>query len=96
MVEIRHTHEFKLWLIHQRGKRARGLVLAHVDRLHLGLPSDVHEVRPGMYEMRIEQGLGYRLYFVYLEPTTLVMLTAGDTRTQDRDIQLATKLAINI
>lgn len=96
MVEIRHTHEFKLWLVHQRGKRARGLVLAHVDRLQLGLPSDVHEVKPELFEMRIEQGLGYRLYFVYLDPTTIVLLSAGDTRTQDRDIQLASKLAINI
>lgn len=96
MVEIRHTHEFKLWLVHQRGKRARGLVLAHVDRLQLGLPSEVDEVKPELFAMRVEQGLGYRLYFVYLDPTTIVLLAAGDTRTQDRDIQLASKLAINI
>lgn len=96
MVDIQQTQNFKQWLRDQRGKRARGLVQVHVDRLHLGLASDVHELQGGLFEMRIEQGLGYRVYFVCPTDQRIVLLAAGDTRTQDRDIQLATRLAINM
>lgn len=96
MVEIQQTSNFKQWLRDQRGRRARGLVQVHVDRLHLGLPADVHEVQPGLFELRIEQGLGYRVYFASPGDRQVVLLTAGDTRTTDRDIQLANRLAVNM
>ncbi len=96
MIEIRHTSNFKQWLRDQRGKRARGLVQAHVDRLQLELPSDVQEVQPGLFELRIEQGLGYRLYFTCLGPAVIVMLWAGDNRTRERDLMFAHKLFINL
>ena len=96
MVEIQQSQNFKLWLRDQRGKRARGLVQVHIDRLHLGLSADVHELPGGLFEMRIEQGLGYRVYFVKPSPQCVMLLSAGDTRTQDRDIQLANRLAINM
>ncbi len=96
MVEIQQTQNFKQWLRDQRGKRARGLVQVHVDRLHLGLPADVRELQNGLFEMRIEQGLGYRVYFVAPSDQRIVLLVAGDNRTQDRDIQLAGRLAINM
>ena len=49
----------------------------------------------GISEMRIDYGPGYRVYFVQ-RGTALVILLAGDKRTQDRDVATARELASNL
>jgi probable addiction module antidote protein len=36
---------------------------------------------------------GYRVYFVRRGATLIILLTGGDERTQDRDIEKALKMA---
>ncbi|WP_328591174.1 type II toxin-antitoxin system RelE/ParE family toxin [Rhizobium rhizophilum] len=46
-----------------------------------------------MSELRINCGPGYRVYFIRDGPVVYVRLCGGDKSTQDKDIQLAKKLA---
>jgi putative addiction module killer protein len=43
--------------------------------------------------MRIDYGPGYRIYFVRRGNDIVVLLCAGDKRTQDRDLARALDLA---
>jgi len=43
--------------------------------------------------MRIDYGPGYRVYFVGRGAQAVVLLAGGDKSTQDRDIDIALRLA---
>jgi putative addiction module killer protein len=44
-------------------------------------------------EMRIDYGAGYRVYYVQRGAAIVILLCAGDKRTQSRDIKRAQELA---
>ena len=56
-------------------------------------PGDAKGVGKGVMEMRIDYGPGYRVYYTSQGPTIVVVLCAGDKRTQSRDIKRAQELA---
>jgi len=47
----------------------------------------------GVLELKIDYGPGYRIYFAQRGRALIVLLAAGDKRTQDTDIKTALKLA---
>ncbi len=61
--------------------------------MQLGLAGDVKPVGEGVSELRIDYGPGYRIYFAQRGRTLIVLLAAGDKRTQDKDIKTALKFA---
>ena len=93
MVEIRQTDEYARWFERLRDRKARAHVLARVRRLSLGNPGDVKPVGEGISELRINYGPGYRVYFVNSGKDVIILLAAGDKKTQDRDIKKAINLA---
>jgi putative addiction module killer protein len=50
----------------------------------------------GVMEMRIDYGPGYRVYFVRRGSAIVILLCAGDKRTQATDIKRAHVLAREI
>jgi putative addiction module killer protein len=92
MQEVRQTEEFSKWLRSLADARAKGRIVARIDRLKLGNPGDVAPVGDGVSEMRIHYGPGYRVYFVQ-RGAACVLLTGGDKSTQAADIAKAKHLA---
>ena len=78
------------------GCPARARVLVRVERLAAGNPEDVRPVGEGVSELRIDYGPGYRVYFKKQGRTMVVLLAGGDKRTQNRDIEMALRLARNL
>ena len=64
--------------------------------MSLGNRGDVRAVGEGVWEMRIDYGPGYRVYFKQLGDSIVVLLAGGDKRSQQRDIQTAKALARNL
>ncbi|MHB0980706.1 MAG: type II toxin-antitoxin system RelE/ParE family toxin [Thermoleophilia bacterium] len=93
MRTIRQTDEYALWFDKLRDRQARFRILARIKRLSLGNPGDVAPVGEGVSEMRIDCGPGYRIYFLQRGSALIVLLAAGDKRTQTRDIERAKELA---
>jgi putative addiction module killer protein len=93
MVEIVKTDVFDKWLTALRDRKARARILVRISRLALGNPGDVKPVGHGLSEMRIDEGPGYRVYFLQRGTTLIVLLAGGDKATQDRDIRQAIMLA---
>jgi len=80
---------FDQWMAKRKDARAKARILVQLDRLRLGLPGDWKAVGTGVFELRIREGRGYRVYFAREGTTVLVLLCAGDKSTQGRDIERA-------
>jgi putative addiction module killer protein len=96
VIEVRRTDVFAEWLDDLRDLRARARVQARIERLALGNPGDVRPVGEGVSELRIDQGPGYRVYFVHRGKTLIILLAGGDKSTQAKDIETALRLARNL
>jgi len=76
-----------------KDRQAVARIAARIDRLALGNPGDVKPIGSGISEMRIDYGPGYRVYFMHRGSTIVVILCAGDKRTQAADIRRAVKMS---
>jgi putative addiction module killer protein len=47
---------------------------------------DAHPVGRGVWELRLDYGPGYRVYYARSGPATLLLLGGGDKTTQTADI----------
>ena len=64
-----------------------------MDRAREGNLGDVKSVGTGVFEMRVDVGPGYRIYYTRRDKTILLLLCGGDKSTQPRDIKRAIALA---
>lgn len=87
---IRRTRNFKSWLVRLKDKRAKGKILARLIKIeendYLG---DYKSVGDEVYELRIDCGAGYRIYFAFRGKTIIILLCGGDKSTQQNDIEKA-------
>ena len=93
MLSIKPLPGFTQWLEALPDASVRGVVLARIKRLSLGLMGDVSPVGEGVSEMRIHVGAGWRVYFVQRGKEVIVLLAGGSKRTQVADIKRAKALA---
>ncbi|MBF7142045.1 MULTISPECIES: type II toxin-antitoxin system RelE/ParE family toxin [Pseudomonas] len=93
MKTIRQTATFRAWEQKLKDQRAKAAIAARIFRVANGLMGDVAPVGEGISELRIHYGPGYRVYFQQRGETLVVLLCAGDKRTQARDIEMAKALA---
>lgn len=54
---------------------------------------DAKPVGDGVSELRVDNGPGYRIYFVQRGEVVIVLLAGGDKSTQDKNIRNAKALA---
>lgn len=77
------------WLDKLKDMRARVAIQRRVDRLALGNFGDHRFCRDGVWELRVDVGPGYRMYYAQAKKALVVLLCGGDKRTQDSDIDRA-------
>ena len=93
MIEVRQTAVYAKWFAQLRDIRARARIDVRIRRLSLGNPGDVKPVGDGVSELRIDVGKGYRVYFVQRGDRLIILLAGGSKQHQQRDIEMAKKLA---
>jgi putative addiction module killer protein len=93
MVSIRSIPEFTAWIDALQDETVRGIIVARIKRLQLGLMGDVKPVGEGVSELRIHFGAGWRIYFTQRGRQIIVLLAGGSKRTQERDLKRAKVLA---
>jgi putative addiction module killer protein len=79
------------WLLALKDKQAFARISLRIDRVKLGNLGDHKQIGDGLWELRVDTGAGYRVYFGRLNPETIVLLWGGDKSTQQRDIEKATE-----
>lgn len=66
--------------------KARVAIELRLDRLEMGNFGQIRSLGGGLYEMKIDIGPGYRIYFSKIGQLIVLLLCAGDKRSQHRDI----------
>ena len=93
MLEIRQSEAYDRWFDALRDNVARLRIERRVDRLASGNAGDVKSVGGGVFELRIDYGPGYRVYFMRQAFYVVLLLIGGDKGTQRKDIAAAVAMA---
>ena len=90
---VKRLPEYDAWFATVTDKLVRGVILARIRRLELGLVGDVASVGAGVSELRIHLGAGWRIYFTQRGQNIVILLAGGAKSTQRSDIARAKTLA---
>lgn len=77
------------WINRVKDKTIRARINRRLDRLSLGNLGDFKTVGGGVFEMRLQFGAGYRIYFAEINNQIVLLLSGGDKSSQHEDIKLA-------
>ena len=90
--QLVETQVFADWLGSLRDRRAMAKIVDRLKRASNGNFGDHKSVKGGVFEMRIDYGPGYRVYYFQRGKELVILLCGGDKRTQDADIAEAKRL----
>lgn len=80
---------FQEWLDGIADIRVRVAVLRRIDRLMVGNFGDRRFCGAGVWELRLDIGSGFRVYYAMAGTGLLLVLGGGPKRTQQADIEHA-------
>jgi putative addiction module killer protein len=95
VIEIRHyvtpagKDGFDDWLTELADVRAQAKIATRINRLAAGNFGDCKSLRQGLYELRVDWGPGYRVYYAMIGKACVLLLCGGDKRKQAADIERA-------
>jgi len=82
---------YQEWLDSLRDRAARVAIQRRVDRLAADNFGDHRFCRDGVWELRIDVGPGYRVYYSLSGKEIVLLLRGGSKRSQTSDINQAAK-----
>ena len=95
MFELRHYTTpagddlFAHWLDGLKDRQVQARIAARIVRLNNGNFVDCKPIRDGVWELRIDWGPGYRVYYAIQNQRVILLCEGGDKRTQAADIKRA-------
>lgn len=89
---IHRTEAFDTWLAGLSDLSAKAKILVRIRRAERGHFGDVKLLENGVFEMRIDCGPGYRVYYARNGSLMYLLLCGGDKSTQQSDIRQAGRM----
>ena len=95
LIEIRHyvnrsgRDVFDDWLTRLDDARAQAKIASRINRLAAGNFGDCKSLRQGLFELRIDWGPSYRVYYAMIGRECVLLFCGGDKRKQAADIERA-------
>lgn len=80
---------FEEWLEGLRDRVGRAKIRARIARVRAGNFGKCEAVGKGVFELKVDFGPGYRVYFGQVGQAIVILLCGGDKGTQARDIKAA-------
>lgn len=80
---------YMAWLSGLSDRQARARILVRVQRMAAGNFGDCKPLQGGVWELRIDHGPGYRVYYAQAGKRLILLLAGGDKRKQQADIAAA-------
>ena len=77
------------WLAGLADRQARARVVVRVLRMGAGNMGDCKPLSDGVWELKIDHGPGYRVYYAQAGKRLILLLAGGDKRKQQADIDKA-------
>jgi putative addiction module killer protein len=79
----------KDWLDAREDTEEYGAIMVRLERVRQGTFGDHRSLGGGVSELRIDFGLGYRVYYGQHGRELAILLVVGSKQSQDRDIKTA-------
>lgn len=80
---------FSDWFDGLRDKTTKVVIERRLMRIENGNLGQVRALRDGVWEIKIDFGPGYRVYYAQSGQTVILLLCGGDKGSQDADIARA-------
>ncbi|MBO4438936.1 MAG: type II toxin-antitoxin system RelE/ParE family toxin [Spirochaetaceae bacterium] len=93
MYKVLQTETYKKWFKKLRDNIAKQNIILRIERMKNGNFGNSKTVGDGVFELKIDIGKGYRVYFTNNGKEIVILLVGGDKSTQDEDIKTAKKMA---
>jgi len=93
VIVVREAPEFTQWLSELADDTARKRIAGRIARVQVGLFGDAKPVGGKIFELRVNHGPGYRVYFVRRGRVVVILLCGGAKGSQRRDIERARMIA---
>lgn len=77
------------WLSGLKDIKGRAKIRARINQIRIGNPGNFKMIAPGVMEMKIDFGPGYRVYYARVGDKIILLLCGGDKTTQSSDIKTA-------
>jgi putative addiction module killer protein len=90
-VDADGRNPFREWLNRLKDRKAQVAIDARLTRVRMGNLGLCRSVGKGVFELKVDLGPGYRVYFGEAGSTLVILLLGGDKRTQSSDIKQAQK-----
>lgn len=79
----------KDWLDTREDTEEYGAIMVRLERVRQGNFGDHRSLGDGVSELRIDFGLGYRVYYGQHGRKLVILLVVGSKQSQDQDIKTA-------
>ena len=92
-MRVETTEVYVNWINSLKDRVGRARIQVRVDRLVHGNPGQHRALVNGVFELKIDFGPGYRVYYTEHAGVLVVLLAGGDKSTEQNDIRTAIALA---
>jgi putative addiction module killer protein len=82
---------FAEWLLRLKDRKGRAIILRRINQAEEGNFGSYRDLHDGLFELKIDFGPGYRIYFGIDGDSLIVLICGGDKGGQQRDIFTARK-----
>lgn len=80
------------WLNSLRDNRGKSAIISSITRIKSGNFGEHRFCREGVWELVINTGPGYRVYYSLIGSTVVLLLCGGNKGTQQKDINKAIEI----
>ena len=91
-MEIRTAECFERWFGSLVDRTTRARIIFAIEKIKLGNFGNTKHLTEGLFEIKVNFGPGYRLYYCNQGETIIILLVGGDKSSQRRDIDKALEL----
>lgn len=95
-MDIRQHPRFKTFFGEVKDAVTKAKLLASIKRLSAGNPGKAKSVGEGVWELKIDYGPGWRIYYTKVGSEIVILLTGGTKNRQQQDIEAAKQMAREI
>ena len=92
MNTILRSQLFDKWLSGLREVGARARIVNRIENVRRGTFGDTKSLGGGLWELRVDYGPGYRIYYTRQGDAVVFLLAGGNKSSQSRDISRARML----
>jgi putative addiction module killer protein len=91
-MRIKFSDYYNKWFDDLKDEKLRSIIQKRFKRIDNNNMGDFKSLGGGLFEIKINYGAGYRIYFKFENDKVIIILVGGNKSSQDKDIKKARSL----